>query len=316
MDPLGVSYYEFAGQYHLDKQADPSLVFRHVPSQQKQYGNVRVTINELGLRDRPLLPKRPEEYRILALGDSVTFGWGVSQDEIFAARLEPLLSARLDRPVRVINSGVGGYNTVQEVTYFKQSGLLLQPDLVILTYVTNDVEVNEGPFDPWTMTSLKGKSPAGMAMTMLGKLWVYRIIDHAYRYAIPARTQQKNVESPSFADHGWGASMSALSELVELCNERRILLMIFFFRWDRGLSQPLFEGVSEHAKGYPVHDMARWFPEGDNNSLMNSKVDSHPNSQGHRLMAEHMAEEITGYVARLTPSVRNGEPGSVVISTR
>lgn len=74
VDPLGVSYYEFSAEYQLDKQPDPSLVFRHVPSQQKQYGHVLVTYNEQGLRDRPILPKRPEEYRILALGDSVTFG--------------------------------------------------------------------------------------------------------------------------------------------------------------------------------------------------------------------------------------------------
>lgn len=37
---------------------------------------------------------------------------------------------------------IGRYNTVQEVTYFKQEGITLQPDLVMLTYVQNDIEVN------------------------------------------------------------------------------------------------------------------------------------------------------------------------------
>jgi hypothetical protein len=53
----------------------------------------------------------------------------VAQDQIFTSRLEQLLQGRLQRPVRVINSGVGRYNTVQEVTYFEREGITFQPDL-------------------------------------------------------------------------------------------------------------------------------------------------------------------------------------------
>jgi hypothetical protein len=76
MDPLGISYYELSGEYQRDKLADEHLVFRHKPSWGKRYGDVLVTYNERGLRDRPILPKGENEYRVLALGDSVTFGWG------------------------------------------------------------------------------------------------------------------------------------------------------------------------------------------------------------------------------------------------
>lgn len=208
--------------------------------------------------------------------------------------------------MRLINSGVGGYNTVQEVTYFKQAGLRLQPDLVILTYVENDIEVNEGPFDPWAIAALEGKLPPGAAMTMLGKLWLYRMVHHAYRYAIRTRTQQ-NTGGPPSGDRGWNASMSSLTELVASCDERRIPLMIFFFRWQPNASQPLFEDVLRHAKDYPVRDIGRWFQGRDINSMMISKIDSHPNAEGHRLIAEHMAEEIGIHIARLTPVVRNSE---------
>jgi hypothetical protein len=94
VDPLGISYYELAGNYTRDKLADDQLVFRHKPSWETRYGEVLVTYNERGLRDRPILPKGKNEYRILALGDSVTFGWGVAQDEIFTVRLEQLLQSR------------------------------------------------------------------------------------------------------------------------------------------------------------------------------------------------------------------------------
>ena len=43
VDPLGISYYELAGDYHLDKKADEHLVFRHKPSWEKRYGDVLVT---------------------------------------------------------------------------------------------------------------------------------------------------------------------------------------------------------------------------------------------------------------------------------
>ncbi|MDF0677247.1 MAG: SGNH/GDSL hydrolase family protein [Nitrospira sp.] len=299
VDPLGISYYELAGNYVRDKLADDQLIFRHKPSWEARYGDVRVTYNERGLRDRPILPKAAGEYRILALGDSVTFGWGVDQDKTFTARLESLLQGRLHRPVRVINSGVGGYNTVQEVTYFKQEGINLQPDLVMLTYVQNDIEVNKGPFDPWTQSSLWGKPFPDMLETMVRKLWLFRLAHHTYRYAIPKQVKEEP-SAPSQNGMGWRASMSALGELIEMCEERRIPLILFFERLDPRDNNLLLEDVVRHAKGVPVKDMAPWFAGLRIASHVNSKVDGHPNGEGHRVMAEHMAEDIVGYLVQLT----------------
>jgi lysophospholipase L1-like esterase len=298
VDPLGISYYELAGNYVRDKLADNQLVFRHKPSWETRYGNVLVTYNERGLRDRPVLPKAEGEYRILALGDSVTFGWGVAQDQIFTVRLEQLLQGRLRRPVRVINSGVGGYNTVQEVTYFKHEGIALQPDLVLLTYVQNDIEVNKGPFDPWAHSSPWGKPFPDMLKTMVQKLWLFRLAHHTYRYSIHTQVKKEGSASPQ-NETGWRESMSALGELVGMCEERKIPLILFFRRSHPNDNELLFEDVVRHAQGAPVKDMGQWYKGLDEFSLVNSKVDGHPNAEGHRVMAEHMAEEIVGYLAAL-----------------
>lgn len=310
VDPLGISYYELAGNYVRDKLADNQLVFRHKPSWETRYGDVLVTYNERGLRDHPILPKADEEYRILALGDSVTFGWGVDQDKTFVARLESLLQGRLHRPVRVINSGVGGYNTVQEVTYFKQEGIALQPDLVLLTYVQNDIEVERGPFDPWAQSSPWGKPFPDMLATMVGKLWLYRLAHHTYRYSIPKQVKGES-SAPSQNEAGWRESMSALGELVAMCEERKIPLILFFERLDPRDNNLLLEDVVRHTKGIPVKDMAPWFEGLNISSHVNSKVDGHPNAEGHRVMAEYMAEDIVGYLAQLkdraglvSPSIR------------
>ena len=298
VDPLGISYYEQAGDYMRDKLADDDLIFRHRPSWETRYGQVLVMYNERGLRDRPILPKGEHEYRVLALGDSVTFGTGVDQDKTFAARLEPLLQKRLHRPVRVINSGVGGYNTVQEVTYFKREGLSLQPDLVMLTYVQNDVEVNKGPFDPWTESSPWGKSFPDMVGTMVGKLWFYRLVHHTYTYVLPTPQSESTGNSLQQA-RGWRESMSALEELVAMCEARNIPLMVFFRRMHPDENNLLLADVVRHVKGVPVKDMAPWFAGLSVSSVVNSKVDGHPNAEGHRVMAEHMAEDISGHIIQL-----------------
>lgn len=295
VDPLGISYYELAGDYTRDKLADEQLVFRHKPSWTTRYGDVRTTYNERGLRDRPILPKAAGEYRILALGDSITFGWGVDQDKTFSARLESLLEGRLHRPVRVINSGVGGYNTVQEMTYFKREGITLQPDLVMLTYVQNDIEVNKGPFDPWAQSSLWGKSFPDMVITMVGKLWFYRLMHHTYNYAMPKLQSTPAATSPQ-ERMGWRQSMAALHELTMKCEEHHIPFIVFFHRLDSSENQPLFEDVVQHAQGVPIRDMGQWYGGFKVSSLVNSKIDGHPNAEGHRVMAEHMADDISSFI--------------------
>ena len=81
------------------------------------------------------LAKPPGVYRILFLGDSTTFGWGVSMNETTAKILERELNAvhvpGYER-FEVINAGVGNYDTVQEVTYYKTSGRKFHPDMVVL----------------------------------------------------------------------------------------------------------------------------------------------------------------------------------------
>ena len=297
VDPLGISYYEWVGEYLRDMLPDDQLVYRHKPAWEKRYGNVLVTYNERGLRDRPILPKAEGEYRILALGDSVTFGLRVDQDKTFAARLESLLRGRLHRPVRVINSGVGGYNTVQELTYFKQEGIDLQPDLVLLTYVTNDKEEKRKPFDPWSKSSMRGKPFPVMVEIMMEKLWLYRLAHHTYRYAVLEQLNEKSL-ARSQNGTGWRGSMSALSELVAICQERKIPLLLFFKRLHPDEHNLLFDDVVRYAHGLPVKDMAPWFAGLNVSSLVNSKVDTHPNAEGHRVIAEHMADDVVNYLAQ------------------
>jgi len=124
--------------------ADPSLSFVHVPNRSAFLMGVQVSINSRGLRDReyPEL-KPPDTYRIVMLGDSTTLGWGVEQDQTIPKILERELNRSPIagyRRCEVLNSGVGNYDTVQEVAHYRTYDRALHPDLVILDYFINDAE--------------------------------------------------------------------------------------------------------------------------------------------------------------------------------
>lgn len=90
--------------------------------------------------------------------------------------------------------------------------------------------------------------------------------------------------------------MEALDELVVLCKKQNIPHIVFFRRSHPDDNRPLFEYVVRHIHGFPVKDMAPWYQGLDEASLVLSKVDGHPNAEGHRVMAEHMADNLVRYV--------------------
>ena len=94
--------------------------------------------NELGLRDGPIV--QDGRTRVLAIGDSCTFGWGVEQTEAYPQVLQGLLDARRTTPgYRVINAGVPGYTSYHGVLYLRERGLALRPAIVIAGYGFNDI---------------------------------------------------------------------------------------------------------------------------------------------------------------------------------
>ena len=101
----------------------------------------RVTVNNLGLRGRDLSPaKTPGATRVLCLGDSYTFGAYVDDTETWPAQLEEILKERSSgREVEVVNGGISGFTIVDELDFLKEHGLDLQPDVVVLAFVLNDL---------------------------------------------------------------------------------------------------------------------------------------------------------------------------------
>jgi hypothetical protein len=289
-DVLGVSYFEETKRYHLDKVADSELIYTHRPNAVNVYQSVPIAFNELGFRDEPVAPRRPGELRILLLGDSVAFGWGVEASLVFATRLEEILSEKLDRPVAVINTAVGSYNTVQQLAVLQRHGEPLAPDLVILLYVYNDVEEHAVPFDPHSLFALSGKNALGKLKVVLGRSWFYRLLSHVG----DRLGEQPLLPDSSFArSPGWIASLGALEQIGTWTKKHGTPFVLYVWRYMAYEQDPLWRDLVEVAgtHDFPIREAApAWVPSSREFHL--STIDSHPNAEGHRRVAEGIAADL------------------------
>ncbi len=104
----------------------------------RAYEGLVYTINGQGRRG-PLVSDEKRCYRIVALGNSCTFGWGVADDETWPQNLENILNNRSwNGCVSVINGGIPGYSSFQGKRFFEDELIRLSPDLVLIMFGWND----------------------------------------------------------------------------------------------------------------------------------------------------------------------------------
>ena len=91
------------------------LFWRQRPNLNVKFQGVNVVTNSLGFRNKEInLKKDKHIYRIICLGASPTFGWGVNFDKTYPFLLEERLrNTILPRKIEVINAGQIGYTTYQ-----------------------------------------------------------------------------------------------------------------------------------------------------------------------------------------------------------
>jgi lysophospholipase L1-like esterase len=120
---------------------DEALGWKLRPRAFAPWGGVPVRVNERGLRGPTIDYRRSgNALRILYLGDSVTFGYKIADwDDTFPAVIERCLETRFGPCVETVNAGVGGYSPWQEWEFLRTEGLRYAPDIVVFTFVLNDV---------------------------------------------------------------------------------------------------------------------------------------------------------------------------------
>ncbi len=114
----------------------------------RKLGEIQVSTNAFGMRERAYALPRPDDVvRVVILGDSMVFGYGVADDERLGAFLETWLAERtpgFEGRVECLHLGIPSWNIQAETAYLRRQLSDLEPDLVIHIVVPNDVDDSAG----------------------------------------------------------------------------------------------------------------------------------------------------------------------------
>ena len=119
---------------------DSRYGWAHIPGTSgpfDSYGfQTTVRINANGFRGPEVLYARTDERRrVLILGDSFVWGFGVNEQEMFTTRLEEILPG-----LEAVNLGVSGYSTDQELLLYQNEGYKYQADMIVILVTGNDLQ--------------------------------------------------------------------------------------------------------------------------------------------------------------------------------
>jgi lysophospholipase L1-like esterase len=263
---------------------NPLIGHVHRPGASSRLMGVRVDLNSDGFRDDEYPVGRSQRYRIIALGDSLTFGWGVPKDEIFETLIERELDSR--RPTEIINFGTGNYNTEQEVNLFLEKGLKYDPDEVVIFYFINDAE----PTPKTSPYAFLGHSQMVTFVWSRAKTIASRIR--------PSKSFQEYYSGLyREGSPGWERAKEAFAIAQRVCRENGIALKVVLLPELHRLEPYTFE--AEHrlvvdfldSLGIPALDLAPLFRgQGDPLRLWVALDDAHPNALAHRLIAQYAVD--------------------------
>jgi hypothetical protein len=291
--------------------ADDSIVYELKPGVRGRFAGQPLAVNSLGMRDRDReLAKGPATFRIVGLGDSHMFGWGVRQEETFLALLETELNARpAGRTFEAWNLAVPGYNSVQEVETFATKAPAIGPDLVVVNWVGNDMDLPNFLVKRPDVYSLR----RSFLLELVRRRWrAWRGKRVQSTTLVPVEADEKSKRFNPKMDEvperyrpllGMDNMMRALDRLAALAREHGIRPVILF-DWNYPQADPATAESHDPsriavkrrcaAQGYLIVDtedrMVRYLRDHHLHveALHVSSSDPHPSVLRHRLIAEEL----------------------------
>ena len=161
-------------------RGSPFLLWELAPGDRQGPGGA-VSINADGFRDQSRGAKSGP--RVLALGDSSVYGFGVGDPDVFTAKLEVAIPG-----TEFINGGVPGYSSTQALNLLWGRGLALEPDLVLAMTLWSDnnfdtfVDADQiATYAAWR------RSGVASVEAVLEHSAIYRALEYAMRKRTPGR---------------------------------------------------------------------------------------------------------------------------------
>jgi len=236
-------------------------------------------VNAQGFRGPPaLLPKPSGSFRVVGLGDSFTFGTGVREPDTYLA----VLRRELGGP-EVLNLGVMGYSTANEVALLAARGPALEPDLVLIGLVLNDigdVRFHEA-FAPTPEAELPGWR---RRWRTADRVLLARESRRAFASLVARLEAGYAPDTPS-----WRRMQAALRRAAQLAEEQgfRLALVVWPLLWElsdgyrfSGIHRQIAE-FAEGELGVPTLDLLPAFAGHQGPELWVHPANQHPNEVAH-----------------------------------
>jgi hypothetical protein len=181
-------------------------------------------VNEIGYRTASLAKGKPEgAFRVVFLGDSWTFGMGVSEAESFPERFQELarqLGAGQNRRVEAVSLALPGYNTANQIAALDYFWERVRPDVVVVCPTSNDADSTANILPNGSLTR------QGVERDAFGE-------DHSLVF------RPRLVDSFKFRSR-WRANFRALRDLEQRLRAREVPLVLFFAAtWDEPFAHAL-----------------------------------------------------------------------------
>lgn len=247
------------------------------------------SINDLRMRGPRLPFEKPDGvYRIVVAGDSIAFGWGVTEQDCFPRILERRLN-EAPKPdgverYEVINGGTPGWGIPSYYVYLQETGLRFAPDLVVITIINNDLTD--------IIKSVQGSAAESDLLTLPSwSQWSYiaRAVQNVHALATAAQgdlvlTLKAN---PEVTNPACDLACDAVNQIRELCGDTPVVVLDTLGDIDGKPLPRLADGLEQRGIDrieafLPLRNYAEEFAI--------TAIDVHPNARGHRMYADWLFE--------------------------
>jgi hypothetical protein len=312
LDPIGMSYVFEVRKYFGEMMIpDERFAYIHKPGLAATVQGVDVSINRHGFRGPGFPAEKPAgKARMMILGDSVVFGWGVEQEAIFPSLLQRGID-RLGIPVEIVAAGVGSWNTRTQYEWLRHVGVGLEPDIILLMIVANDVDPNLAGATAVRKAELSAATADRSLQGGFVAFW-RSALKSSYLAAHLKYFHEERLltrQAGSIDEHSprWRDARLALDGLIDLCRRRGIELIAYLYGSEDTIRR------YHSLKLYRDHFAARGIRPLMTSAILaqprfqNSPVDPHLNAAGHAILAATILDRLAPRLAARPPDFAPAE---------